>query len=276
MRPILVLTALIALLLPGAARADGPTPYVAPPFAGDCTVHHVGEGEAPDLNGYPDDPLCVAYAKRDITLDNGGAVAFLLAEPSRFAIAPLSELESLHRKLDRPDSRTPTGRAVRTSRWAERYATVRHDLDARVLRALRPTDWGVDFTSPPPVGLARTPDDDLATVRSTPRLIAREQVERALALTGPVDDDVRDVLDRLRPRLAPWTRCPACNGLLAPVAKAAVAPVLRPGTRRTYQTFSGCRNELGLRGVRLGGQSGCSDRPIHPGGDHADVGRYLR
>jgi len=50
------------------------------------------------------------------------------------------------------------------------------------------------------------------------------------------------VLDRFRPPLAPWTRCPACNGLLAPVAKAAVAPVLRPGTRRTYQTFSRCRS----------------------------------
>ena len=54
------------------------------------------------------------------------------------------------------------------------------------------------------------------------------------------DDQFRDVLDRFRPPLAPWTRCPACNGLLAPVAKAAVAPVLRPGTRRTYQTFSRC------------------------------------
>ncbi len=29
---------------------------------------------------------------------------------------------------------------------------------------------------------------------------------------------------------------------LSPVAKAAVAPVLPPGTRRTYQTFSSCRN----------------------------------
>jgi len=56
------------------------------------------------------------------------------------------------------------------------------------------------------------------------------------------DDQFRDVLDRFRPPLAPWTRCPACNGPLAPVAKAAVAPVLPPGTRRTYQTFSRCRN----------------------------------
>ena len=56
------------------------------------------------------------------------------------------------------------------------------------------------------------------------------------------DDQFRDVLDRFKPPLAPWTRCPACNGPLSPVAKAAVAPVLPPGTRRTYQTFSGCRS----------------------------------
>jgi uncharacterized protein with PIN domain len=56
------------------------------------------------------------------------------------------------------------------------------------------------------------------------------------------DDQLRDVLDRFRPPLAPWTRCPACNGPLAPVAKAAVAAVLPPGTRRTYQAFSRCRD----------------------------------
>ncbi|HEX6518958.1 MAG TPA: Mut7-C RNAse domain-containing protein [Streptosporangiaceae bacterium] len=56
------------------------------------------------------------------------------------------------------------------------------------------------------------------------------------------DDQLRDVLDRFRPPLAPWTRCPACNGPLSPVAKAAVAPALPPGTRGTYQTFSGCRD----------------------------------
>jgi uncharacterized protein len=54
------------------------------------------------------------------------------------------------------------------------------------------------------------------------------------------DDQFRDVLDRFRPPLAPWTRCPACNGPLSPVAKAAVAAVLPPGTRRTYQTFARC------------------------------------
>src|SRR5215469_7675649 len=56
------------------------------------------------------------------------------------------------------------------------------------------------------------------------------------------DDQFRDVLDRFKPPLAPWTRCPTCNGLLSPVTKAAVAPALRPGTWRTYQAFSRCRS----------------------------------
>jgi len=54
------------------------------------------------------------------------------------------------------------------------------------------------------------------------------------------DDQLRDVLDRFAPPLTPWTRCTACNGLLAPARKADVEPLLRPGTRRTYQCFSRC------------------------------------
>ena len=56
------------------------------------------------------------------------------------------------------------------------------------------------------------------------------------------DEQFRDVLDRFAPPLAPWTRCTACNGLLSPVRKADVESLLRPGTRRTYQTFSRCAN----------------------------------
>lgn len=49
-----------------------------------------------------------------------------------------------------------------------------------------------------------------------------------------------DVIDRFAPPLAPWTRCPACNGLLAPVAKTDVVDALQPGTRRNYDTFARC------------------------------------
>jgi uncharacterized protein with PIN domain len=54
------------------------------------------------------------------------------------------------------------------------------------------------------------------------------------------DDQLRDVLDRFAPSLAPWTRCTACNGRLAPARKADVEALLQPGTRRTYQAFSRC------------------------------------
>src|SRR5262249_43188606 len=54
------------------------------------------------------------------------------------------------------------------------------------------------------------------------------------------DDQLAEVLDRFTPLLAPWTRCPACNGLLCPVPKAEVEPLLQPGTRRTCQAFSRC------------------------------------
>ena len=56
------------------------------------------------------------------------------------------------------------------------------------------------------------------------------------------DDQFADVLTRFAPPLAPWTRCTACNGLLAPAEKADVAPQLEPGTRRTYDVFSRCES----------------------------------
>jgi hypothetical protein len=92
-RPSLLLAAALVVAPIGAAHAaqaarpDGPQPYYAPPFRSQCTVHHFREGRAPDPAATQDDPLCVEYSKRDITLDNGGAVRFLRAEPNRFAVA---------------------------------------------------------------------------------------------------------------------------------------------------------------------------------------------
>jgi uncharacterized protein with PIN domain len=54
------------------------------------------------------------------------------------------------------------------------------------------------------------------------------------------DDQLADVLDRFAPRLAPWTRCTACNGELVPVPKEEIADRLEPGTRRRYDQFVRC------------------------------------
>jgi uncharacterized protein with PIN domain len=70
------------------------------------------------------------------------------------------------------------------------------------------------------------------------------------------DDQLRDVLDRFAPPLAPWTRCTACNGLLSSARKADVEQMLKPGTRRTYHVFSRCADcgqvyWRGAHGARL-------------------------
>jgi uncharacterized protein with PIN domain len=68
---------------------------------------------------------------------------------------------------------------------------------------------------------------------------------RSLWLGGYVrgarpDQQLRDVLERFAPPLAPWTICTACNGRLSAVRKPQVEQVLQPGTRRTYESFARC------------------------------------
>ncbi|WP_277752868.1 Mut7-C RNAse domain-containing protein [Thermomonospora catenispora] len=56
------------------------------------------------------------------------------------------------------------------------------------------------------------------------------------------DDQLRDLLERFAPPLRPWSRCTACNGLLAEVDKTDVEPLLEAGTRRTYDVYGRCRD----------------------------------
>ncbi|GAA1753573.1 Mut7-C RNAse domain-containing protein [Streptomonospora arabica] len=74
------------------------------------------------------------------------------------------------------------------------------------------------------------------------RLLHRRALEAAAFVRGHgPDDQLRDVLDRFAPPLAPWSRCTACNGPLVPATKEAVEHLLEPGTRRTYADFARCR-----------------------------------
>ncbi|GAA1933522.1 Mut7-C RNAse domain-containing protein [Kitasatospora viridis] len=54
------------------------------------------------------------------------------------------------------------------------------------------------------------------------------------------DEQLRDVLSRFAPALAPWTRCTACNGMLRPATKSAVQERLEDGTERSYDAFAQC------------------------------------
>jgi uncharacterized protein len=62
----------------------------------------------------------------------------------------------------------------------------------------------------------------------------------ALVRADRPDDQLVEVVRRFAPQLAPFTRCPACNGPLVPASPAEVADRLEPGTRRTYAEFSRC------------------------------------
>ncbi|URM90185.1 Mut7-C ubiquitin/RNAse domain-containing protein [Streptomyces sp. MRC013] len=54
------------------------------------------------------------------------------------------------------------------------------------------------------------------------------------------EEQLRDVLGRFAPRLVPWSRCTACNGVLAEADKDEVRERLEHGTRRTYDVFARC------------------------------------
>ena len=72
-------------------------------------------------------------------------------------------------------------------------------------------------------------------------LLRRRKLWLGAYVRGAIpDEQLGDVLERFAPPLAPWTRCPACNGALEPARKADVEALLQPGTRRTYQVFSRC------------------------------------
>ncbi|MFG3349639.1 Mut7-C RNAse domain-containing protein [Streptomyces sp. NPDC048018] len=68
----------------------------------------------------------------------------------------------------------------------------------------------------------------------------RELWAGAYVYSDRPDDQLRDVLGRFAPRLAPWTRCTACNGPLAEADKDAVRDQLETGTENTYDVFARC------------------------------------
>jgi uncharacterized protein len=72
-------------------------------------------------------------------------------------------------------------------------------------------------------------------------LLRRRALPYAAYVRGSrVEAQLTDVLDRFEPPLAPYTRCPVCNGTLTTVAKDEIAHLLEPGTRRSYDDYARC------------------------------------
>ncbi|MFD8969447.1 Mut7-C RNAse domain-containing protein [Streptomyces sp. NPDC059568] len=94
-------------------------------------------------------------------------------------------------------------------------------------------------------------DPALATLSATERrvmlsrdrgLLRRREIwAGAYVYSDRPDDQLRDVLERFAPVLAPWTRCTACNGELGPADKDSVQEQLEHGTQRSYDVFAQCR-----------------------------------
>ncbi|MFF0746480.1 Mut7-C RNAse domain-containing protein [Streptomyces sp. NPDC004111] len=68
----------------------------------------------------------------------------------------------------------------------------------------------------------------------------RELWAGAYVYSDRPDAQLRDILGRFSPVLAPWTRCTACNGTLKEATKESVAGLLAPGTERTQDVFAQC------------------------------------
>ncbi|MEV6792818.1 Mut7-C RNAse domain-containing protein [Streptomyces sp. NPDC051320] len=68
----------------------------------------------------------------------------------------------------------------------------------------------------------------------------RELWAGAYVYSDRPDEQLRDVLSRFTPELAPWTRCTACNGDLVPATKDSVRDRIEGGTERTHDVFAQC------------------------------------
>lgn len=73
------------------------------------------------------------------------------------------------------------------------------------------------------------------------RKVLRDGARWAAYVRGSRPDaQLGDVLDRFAPPLDPLSRCVACNGVLADVAKGDVVDRIPAGTRRRYDDFREC------------------------------------
>ncbi|WP_344363347.1 Mut7-C RNAse domain-containing protein [Streptomyces gobitricini] len=90
--------------------------------------------------------------------------------------------------------------------------------------------------------LARRSAEERRVMLSRDRglLRRRELWAGAYVYSDRPDDQLRDVLERFAPPLAPWKRCTACNGPLTDADKDAVREQLEQGTQRTYDVFARC------------------------------------
>jgi uncharacterized protein with PIN domain len=112
---------------------------------------------------------------------------------------------------------------------------------ARRLRLLG-VDAAYDSDDPgdPALAARSAADRRVLLTRDRGLLRRREVWLGAYVYSDRPDDQLRDILARFTPPLAPWTRCTACNGTLVPATKEEVMDRLEGGTRATQDVFAAC------------------------------------
>ncbi|MEU5688816.1 transcriptional regulator [Streptomyces venezuelae] len=101
----------------------------------------------------------------------------------RFAVSPLWETQEAVRTLKRPD------RHAYHPRWLRRIREAARDLDLSALWLLMPRrGHSPDFLGPPPIGPAARFEEEIAGVRASDPVAAREDMARALACTPGAAD----------------------------------------------------------------------------------------
>lgn len=92
-----------------------------------------------------------------------------------------------------------------------------------------------------PALAARSADERRVLLSRDRGLLHRREIwAGAYVYSDRPDDQLRDVLGRFAPHLAPWTRCTACNGPLKAADKDTVSDHLEHGTRKSYDVFAQC------------------------------------
>ncbi|MFK0258027.1 Mut7-C RNAse domain-containing protein [Streptomyces sp. NPDC090445] len=92
-----------------------------------------------------------------------------------------------------------------------------------------------------PALATRSADEQRVLLSRDRGLLRRREIfAGAYVYSDNPDEQLRDVLGRFAPALAPWTRCTACNGPLREADKESVGDRLEHGTHRSYDVFAQC------------------------------------
>jgi DNA-binding transcriptional ArsR family regulator len=110
---------------------------------------------------------------------------------SRFALSPITELESLLRKLHRKRYPLPAEWAARVTPTYER---LRRETAIDAVLALQSDRYGAAFVAPPPTSMTQTISDDLTAIRAGSLAQARYEIEECLSRAPTADERVLAIL----------------------------------------------------------------------------------